>query len=305
MQLLRTPLRALMAACVAMAALVALDRLSPALGWYAFVLLTLTLGMGHGALDTALLLYQFKPTSKAALYGLAYLLLAIGAAWLLSLSMAWALLALLLMSVWHFGELYRHSLAMRCVVGGSSVMAPVLLSGTALSTLIAPALGASHALVWQVWQALAVAWAVGAAAWGLWAIICHTQHRDTPALQDSAVRAALEVAVVLALNAALSPLMAFAVYFGLWHSLAHMARVRRALAQHASRSPLGRQRLAWVIALTGLATALLMLLLWRAMPAALPQQINSTVVQWLIVALGALTLPHMLLVGYSHRWLGP
>jgi beta-carotene 15,15'-dioxygenase len=281
------------------------DQGIPGLGLWLFIGLSLTVGMGHGALDVVLMLAQFKPYRNVAAYALAYLLLVVGCGALLAMSTGWALLALLAMSVWHFGELYRPSLANRLVVGGASVMAPMLLSHTALAAVLKPALGIDYSATWLVWYWLAIAWAVGAAAWVVWVGVQRLDRHD-----EATTRAALELAAVLALNAVLSPLMAFAVYFGLWHSLAHIARVLRAMAKHSSRAKVSLKRLAFVMVLTGLATAALLWLLWRWLPTGQGLDGLSTLgaqafwVQWLVVALAAVTLPHMLLVGYSHRWLG-
>jgi hypothetical protein len=127
-----------------LAFLYALEQQWPTLGVWLFVGLSLTLGMGHGALDTALLLGQFKPHSRAMLYGLLYLALTLLSGWLLSLSFAWALIALLLMSVWHFGELYAQRIWLRLAVGGVSVMAPALLQSTALGFCKALPLNTQH-----------------------------------------------------------------------------------------------------------------------------------------------------------------
>lgn len=304
------------------------DMSLPALGLWLFIALSLTIGMGHGALDAVLLLAQFKPYRRVAAYAFLYLLLVLAAGAALAMSVGWALLALLTMSVWHFGELYRPSLATRLVVGGASVMAPMLLSSKALAAIVQPALGVDYAAAWQVWHWLAITWALGAAAWVLWVGVQHFSGHHASA--GNAIgeggsvtgRALLELAVVLALNAALSPLMAFAVHFGLWHSLGHILRVVRAVAQHAPGNAVSPARLAWAVVLTALATAVLLWLLWQVLPV---QQVlgssgavagqaqvnvqssvllNVQVVQWLVVALAAVTLPHMLLVAYSHRWLG-
>jgi beta-carotene 15,15'-dioxygenase len=302
-------------ACALLAMLRWLDQSIPGLSLWLFIALSLTVGMGHGALDAVLLLAQFKPLRNVAAYALVYLLLVVGCGALLAMSPGWALLALLAMSVWHFGELYQPSLATRLMVGGASVMAPMLLSNSAMAILLKPVLGADYSTSWLVWYWLAVAWAIGAAGWVLWAGVQRIYGRGRSLghteLQDNATtHAALELAAVLALNAVLSPLMAFAVYFGLWHSLSHIARVLRAMARHSSRAKVSPQRLTLAMALTGLATAALLWVLWRWLPAGQGVGGLSLLgaqafwVQWLIVALAAVTLPHMLLVGYSHRWLG-
>ncbi len=302
-------------AVVALALLRYVDQGLPRLGLWLFIALSLTLGMGHGALDAVLILAQFKPYSNVATYALLYLLLVIGCGALLALSPAWALLALLAMSVWHFGELYHPSLANRLVVGGASVMAPMLLSSAALSNVLQPLLGTGYAAAWMVWQWLAVVWAGSAVAWLLWAGARQLSGRGVRlagamGYDDATTRITLELAAVLVLNALLSPLMAFAVYFGLWHSISHIVRVMRAMARHSSIDKLSSKLLVSALVLTGLVTAALLWVLWRWLPAgqgvgglnALGAQ--ALWVQWLVVALAAVTLPHMLLVGYSHRWLG-
>ena len=65
---LKTYNKPLLSVAVVLSALVAvyaLEQAWPALGWWVFVVLTLSLGMGHGALDAVLLLAQFVPKSKA------------------------------------------------------------------------------------------------------------------------------------------------------------------------------------------------------------------------------------------------
>ncbi len=305
-------------ACAVLALVRWVDQSIPGVGLWIFIALSLTVGMGHGALDAVLMLAQFKPYSNVAAYALVYLLLVVGCGALLALSPGWALLALLAMSVWHFGELYHPSLANRLVVGGASVMAPMLLSNTALAVLLKPVLGADYSTTWLVWYWLAVAWAIGTAAWVLRVCLQRLGGRlgrsgrliGASEQSNATVSAAIELAAVLALNMILSPLMAFAVYFGLWHSVSHISRVLRAMARHSSRAKVSPKRLALAMGLTSLATAALLWVLWRWLPTG--QGVNglSTMgiqafwLQWLVVALAAVTLPHMLLVGYSHRWLG-
>lgn len=287
-------------------ALGVVDQHWPSAGLWLFVGLSLTLGMGHGVLDAALLLLQFTPLRRATAVAAIYLVLVLAAGVVLSQSVGWALLALLAMSLWHFGELYRTSLAARLAVGGVGVMAPMLLSHGALKVVIEPAFAGEQLAVWRLWHGLAVLWALGTAVWALW---LGYQWLAKPALaqvHNAQQRQALaEVVAVLLLNTVLSPLMAFAVYFGLWHSTAHMARVGRAVAKNSGLHQPSRAQWAALWAAAGVLTALLLLILWHYLPAvALANDAQTHIVQWLVVALGAVTLPHMLLVAYSHRWLG-
>jgi Brp/Blh family beta-carotene 15,15'-monooxygenase len=281
-----------------------LEQRLPMLGVWLFVGLSLTLGMGHGALDTALLLGQFKPHLKALLYGLLYLVLTIFSAWVLSWSFAGALIALLLMSVWHFGELFAQRTVLRLAVGGASVMAPALLQNAALSTLLQGVNPQDANWLLSVWRGMAWVWA----ALACYVVVAFVRSGQTQPMFGDKVRpllsrALLEITIVLILNAALSPLLAFALYFGLYHCTAHIARVQRATVRHRGLSKASLAKV-WLISMV--MTAVLMFALWRFLPTATQwaASLDAQLLQWLVVALGAVTVPHMLLVGYSDHWLG-
>ncbi len=293
-------------------ALRALEAQWPPLAWWAFVLLSLTLGFGHGALDALLLLGQFKPRSKALLVSAAYLACVLVAGWVLSWSVPFALLVLVMMSVWHFGELHSATIGARICVGGASVMWPILVARDAMAQLLQDALGPGFDTVWLTWQVLAGSWLVLVIATALvWLARRLVLQKELPpgghsllaGTRSPALWAAVEIAAVLCAYLVVSPLLAFALYFGLYHCLAHMARVRRAVAAHSA--PAFSQYGAGFMA-SALATALLLWLLWRFLPPVtwLDGANHARAIQWLVVSLAAVTLPHLLLVSYSARWLG-
>jgi Brp/Blh family beta-carotene 15,15'-monooxygenase len=297
---------------LALLALRVLEARWPPLAWWAFVLLSLTLGFGHGALDALLLLGQFKPVGKALLVSAAYLACVLVAGWVLSWSVPFALLALVLMSVWHFGELHRASTWARICVGGASVMWPMLVARDTMAQLLQDALGPGVDTVWLAWHLLANGWLALVIATALgWLVRRFAMRKNlitgsqglTSGAHGTALWAAIEIAVVLCAFLILSPLLAFALYFGLYHCLAHVARVRRALAAYSGRVFL------WygaAFVASALATATLLLLLWRFLPPVtwLDGANHARAIQWLVVSLAAVTLPHLLLVSYSARWLG-
>lgn len=299
----------------ALAGLHMAEQYFPMLGVWIFLGLTLTLGMGHGALDAALLVGQFKPYSNALAYAGLYLGLVVSSGWLLSMSIDIALIALILMSVWHFGELHSSSLATRLVVGGASVMVPLLVSNDALAALVKPLLGGvggGRLDAWWLWSGMAMVWLLGLVVWLIYAAAGQARARQMAASQGGFLlnhplfSAAVETLCIVCLNLALSPLLAFSLYFGLWHSVAHMARVQRAVAIHRRSNSTS---LIVVIAAAVLVTAALLALLWwwlagqTWLPSA-AQLSSAPALQWLVVALAAVTLPHLILVGYSRRWLG-
>jgi Brp/Blh family beta-carotene 15,15'-monooxygenase len=282
-----------------------LEQLWPMLGLWLFVAVSLTLGMGHGALDTVLLMGQFKPLPRTLLYALLYLGLTVLSGWLLSLSFSWALIALLLMSAWHFGEQYSERILLRLSVGGVSVMAPALTQNMALAQLLQGITIHDSTQLLGAWNVLAWAWVIGVGVIILGIIFraCQKTSSSINSAGPTETHGLLEIFLVLSLSFFLSPLLHFAIYFGLYHCTAHIARVRRAVVHHEGSS--GALRF-WAWCLVMLLTALLMAALWQWLSgsAQWTDQRDTQLVQWLVVALGAVTVPHLLLVSYSKRWLG-
>jgi beta-carotene 15,15'-dioxygenase len=284
------------AGLAALALLVWADTRVPQARWLLLIGLSVSTGFVHGALDAVLLQREFLDTRARAGAALAYLCLVLALAFVLAHQPAWALLLLLAMSVWHFGEGRgrwpgNHWMA-RCVAGGAPVMLPCLLAGRALAETL-PHFAGDHAqLVGAAWQTMAWAWALLCIAGGV-------------LLRREAFfkRLWVEVAAVAALFALLSPLSAFALYFGLFHSLSHIGDVA---ASHHPR----RQGSMWlqpaVLATLGLSAALL-LALWLLLPS--PAQgwpsAYDQPARWLIVALCAVSLPHLALVQRCGAWLHP
>jgi Brp/Blh family beta-carotene 15,15'-monooxygenase len=313
--------------CMLLAVLIlrALEAQWPSLALWAFVLLSLTLGFGHGALDAVLMLAQFAPRSKALAVSAVYMLCVLLAGWALSWSMTWALLLLVLMSVWHFGELHSYSLWARLSVGGASVMWPVLVAQDAMTQLVLGTLGSGFSAAWLIWQILAKCWFI-------WVLICvlgrtvrwvlirkklsdsgnsgnsgiGSDHGLASGSNHHGLWAAIEILALLCAYLLLSPLLAFALYFGVYHCLAHVTRVWRAVQVHSTLALAGY---AMAFIASGLVTVLLLALLWWFLPS-LPWLSTGNaiansdqILKWLIVSLAAVTLPHLVLVSYSARWL--
>lgn len=295
------PLTWLLALAVAFAILW-LDRSSMAAGPVVLLLLSGTVGVFHGALDGSILLRQFRPVSRAVRWGLAYLITVV----LLGIGLLphpeFSLLLLLVLSVWHFGEIYDRtvpesrwaSLAVRLIAGGAPVMVPILTSVEQLNALSQAWTSPHQPWLAQVWTGMAWVWMAFVAGY----VIC-----------SALVRLPLprwlmgELTLVLALNLFLTPAMAFGLYFGLYHALSHVWRVLRtvtALDKAALRTATA------ILALTfGLAAGLLGLMAssLQGTLAEAPVTYLPMLVHWLIVGLAALTVPHLILISYSAQML--
>jgi Brp/Blh family beta-carotene 15,15'-monooxygenase len=282
-----------------------LEQTWQSLGWWLFVLITLSLGMGHGALDAVLLLAQFAPRSKALIIGAAYLLSVLLIGWLLSWSIGLALLALIVMSVWHFGEL-QDNLVQRMAVGGASVMTPMLVAHTQTTTLIKPLLVADQFSASLMWYRMSMVWCILVSVWFICSLIRNANSKYVDRniridLQQPKVLAVLEIVCVVILYMIFTPLVAFALYFG-WHSIKHIEKVQKSMFRHYGiLTPRYAIALATSIALTLVFLGILWFLLIDK--SSLTQDHSIGVLQWIIVALAALTMPHLLLVSYSRNWL--
>ena len=299
------------------------DHTQPTAGIWALLGLSLSTGFVHGALDAQLLLQRFASRLRALAMASVYLLAVLVLGALFNAHPSAALLALIAMSAWHFGESYgrwmpnRQSLATltRVVVGG----APVLLFPWQVSEATA-----GHLLPWlsvdalQVWRGLGLLWLILFVVWaGL---------HGGPTWRANRY-AWLELAGVGFLNLSLSPPMAFAIYFGAYHAPAHIWRVWRSgrtirtecnelgqprqlgQADQASQAglspPSATHPMAWwsVAVVAGL-TILLGSMLWLSLgaPKSQPAEIQIAL-RWLIVFLAALTLPHLVLISTCARML--
>jgi beta-carotene 15,15'-dioxygenase len=292
------------------AAMLFLDHTVPHAGLWVLMFVSVTVGFGHGALDAHLLRRRFPSRPRALALAAAYLLVVMVLGWLLSRSAAAALWLLLALSVWHFGEAYARwdglhpamQILTRLVVGGAPVMLPMWLSPDAMAALLQSAWQGNEV---QVWRWLAAIWLGLLTAW---AVLCGIPR------YHAARHAWYELAGALALNLAFSPLMAFAIYFGFYHSPVHIWRVWRtrpvrptSLAADASGSPSTTSFSLTTVAATFVATLLLsaaLLVLLDLNPSAM--SLEAVSLRWLIVALAALTLPHLVLISLCARQLsGP
>ena len=269
-----------------------LERQWPMLALAFFVLLTLTLGFAHGAMDIFLLRDARNRLNAKSCF--AYALACAAFAAVLAPWPSVALIALLLLSVWHFGEEAHFEHAgqpvawlLRAVQGGSSVMLPALLSPRELLPQV-QAIAQDHASwVWPLWVGMA----------GLWfALLTAAFAIMKPWRADTAKTLWIELAVLIALNILLSPLMAFALFFGIYHSGAHILRMRQMHLREGK--PWQDGLLAATVVLTWLGLAAL---LWWMGDQTFVRQDAALLLRWLVVALAAVTLPHLILIWRSRQ----
>ena len=245
--------------------------------WLA-VLLIVSLGIPHGALDPifAKELPQVKSRASWAGFVMCYLLLASLVVCLWWISPALFLMGFLAISVLHFSgdPAPGATFWLRLLYGGAVITLPFLWHADEGGRLFSLLVGRDAALpVAAGLHLIAGPWLAGLAL----VTVCNGR-RDW--------LLALEVSAVSSLALAATPLLGFAVFFCGMHSMRHILRTQK----YSGLTPL---RLALMAVLPMLAVFLIAALGWTLLP---DSPIDERMLQFLFVALAALTVPHMVLV---------
>ena len=259
------------------------------------VIVVALLGIPHGAVDHLAAAELGGPfdTSSLRRFAIGYvaLMLAVAVVWLVAPTLA--LVVFLTVSVHHFGQsdlaYLRLSRARANAVQWSRGLLLVGLPLVAHVDLVSPVierLGGGNPASWAwladrwiLWSAMLVAQHV-VIGWAL----AH-RHLDRPTL----AREAVTVAALSTLFLTADPLIGFAVYFGMWHSLAHLFVLADLLGTEPSRlRSLGR--------LTAPVSAVSVLGVVAVVIGAAAADRTELIVPLTFVFVSMLTMPHLLVV---------
>ena len=267
------------------------------LNWQiSLAVIALVIGIPHGALDHLVTLPKNKP-AKMALFVVIYVLIAVAAVWAI---LRWNVLGfqlVVIMSAAHFGigdaafiaESERlnnrasKSLIDRLIYALPAGLLPVFvplssdLTNSALAE-VNPKLinwaGSStnfiHLLVLLI------------AASSLFVLVLK---RDD--------KSAIDLALLAALSMLTPPLVAFAIYFGLWHALRHTARLTLNLSKSEIAYQSNEPKRAFINAVLPGTPALIGTFIVAAILAAANPD-NSRLLWSILVVIWALTVPHMM-----------
>ena len=267
------------------------------LNWQiSLAVIALIIGIPHGALDHLVTLPKDKPV-KMALFVVIYVLIAVAAVWAI---LRWNVLGfqlVVIMSAAHFGigdaafiaESDRlnngasKSLTDRLIYALPAGLLPVFvplssdLTNSALAE-VNPKLinwaGSStnfiHLLVLLI------------AASSLFVLVLK---RDD--------KSAIDLALLAALSMLTPPLVAFAIYFGLWHALRHTARLTLNLSKSEIAYQNNESKRAFINAVLPGTPALIGTFIVAAILAAANPD-NSRLLWSILVVIWALTVPHMM-----------
>jgi Brp/Blh family beta-carotene 15,15'-monooxygenase len=241
-------------------------------------LLIVLLGVPHGALDPvfAQALPQIKSRASWAVFVFLYVLLAALVVALWRFAPTFFLFAFLAVSVLHFsGDLAAGaSFFARLFYGGAAIVLPAALHSAELDRLFSLLTG-SQSAAWVVTTLQFMAWPWLAA---LVVVVAVSARRDG--------LLALEILAVSVLTFTASPLLGFTIFFCCMHSPRHILRTQIYASMTLKR-----------LALVALPPMVAVLLAaaggWYLLP---DSPIDERILQFLFVALAALTVPHMVLV---------
>lgn len=261
----------------------------------AAALLALAAGVPHGAVDHLALARQPVGRRRFVL-ATAYLAVASLAAAAVLLAPAPAFVAVLAMSVWHFGsgdvelsdELSgavprsRWRRTLHIMAAGSLPVLLPLTAATSAETLLA------------LEPRLAALTAPGILLTVRVAVLVVAATACVVLLRERRVGAAAELALLVVLGLTVTPLLAFAVYFAAWHAARHTLRLAL-----DDRGRLDRVRLRTVLR-DGVPSLLVTLAVLAA--ALLSGSASSATVLWFALAVvWGLTVPHMTVVAAFGR----
>jgi Brp/Blh family beta-carotene 15,15'-monooxygenase len=107
---------------------------------------------------------------------------------------------------------------------------------------------------------------------------------------------AIDLALLLALSLIAPPLLAFAIYFGLWHAMRHTARVSLELKKSRMAHERGRPGQAfWQSVLAGIPALILVLGFVLYLALTMGNDLSAELLWYGLVVVWALTVPHMML----------
>ena len=267
------------------------------LNWQiSLAVIALIIGIPHGALDHLVTLPKDKP-AKMALFVIIYVLIAVAAVWAI---LRWNVLGfqlVVIMSAAHFGigdaafiaESERlnngvsKSLTDRLIYALPAGLLPVFVPLTSDLTNSALAEVNPQLINWAGSNSNLIHLLVLLiAASSLFILILK---RDDKSAMDLALLAALSILT--------PPLVAFAIYFGLWHALRHTARLTLNLSKSEIAYQNNEPKRAFINAVLPGIPALIGTFIVAAVLAATNPD-NSRLLWSILVVIWALTVPHMM-----------
>lgn len=258
----------------------------------ALTLLALIVGIPHGAVDH--LTFARRLTLRERLLGAAaYLALAACA---VAAILRWpgiAFLAVIALTVWHFGTgdvQATRELEGRSPISGPSRIAYAIALGSApvILPLTSPAATSTLAAI-EPQLASVVNPEISAVV--RYSVLLLIVLCLLGLIQRGELRTAIELGALAILGLVAAPLIAFAVYFGFWHALRHTARLAEVNEGSITLRTLAKTSVGGVPSVVGFIAVVLALILLID-----PSELMGPALWFGLALIWGLTVPHMLLV---------
>jgi len=260
-----------------------------------FLAVTLSVGIFHGMLDIVLLKsLQFKHTNFLVIYTALALV-----ALLFFLNFPnTALITLLILSIWHFGEAQQSDdnakidskmqfIFRRFLLGACVLSAPFILANQSIHEILVILLTDANwlSITWMAWGVIAWAWLIAL-------FVCLIQLAIVNKMPFNYANL-LEILAIWLGFYLLSPLVAFSLYFGAYHAVRHIRDVLAKTKDFYSYEA----ALAWIGIITLSMLILTSLMLNNQIEiAGLNLSSSTLLLRSSIVLLVAITLPHTFLI---------
>jgi Brp/Blh family beta-carotene 15,15'-monooxygenase len=262
-------------------------------------------GMPHGAIDhlVAAQLYdlEYTWTDQAKFYGGYLVLMALyGAFWVVA--PVWSLLVFLVMTMYHFGQAdlayWDLPPVQARLLYVSRGLFLIGLPIAAFSTHVDPifdAIAGVEASAWPLLETRPDLVAVGLVGQHFLALVCAAVANGIGRADWG--REIVNVGVLSALFGGVTPLLAFAVYFGAWHSLGHILELLRFFREHQGEPATLRAFYREAALFTILPFVGLSGLYWLTQSFGAQDQMIAL----LFIIIAVMTLPHMIIVERLYR----
>ena len=266
-------------------------------GLLPIAIVALALGVPHGAVDQ-LILRRALTVRQFLVFGLGYVLITALAIALIITAPIPSFLVVLAGTVWHFGT---GDVEATAVLQGTPpekglvrvVLALALGSAPVLLPLTSPASASTLALIEPQLSQLVTPGAIFIVRIAVFIVIGVSV---AILIGQRKYRAIVELLALTALGCLASPLLAFAIYFGLWHAIRHTARLAQHTYGYLSAETLG------LIFRRGVASLIGFIVVVGILVTRSSTLTSAGELLWFGLAIvWGLTVPHMILVAAFDR----
>lgn len=266
----------------------------------AVALIALVIGIPHGAVDHLLAIPNLF-SIKMAIFLLKYLLATGLAIWFILQFPLLGFQLIVFFSAAHFGvgdasfcmEIYRRSDYIkfpRALYAIASGFTPVLI----------PLVNSHTGQALEEINPQLLAWAGPFARQAFFACIALNLIVASLLFGRKMYRPALDLLILLTLVLIAPPLVAFAIYFGLWHAVRHTARLTLEFGPSVRQHELGQTwKSFWLSIRAGLPAVVIVLTLSVWLAFSRTSSTSANLLWYLLVVTWALTVPHMVLTARS------